>query len=126
HAGQGNYAAANAFLDAMAWYRRALGLPALTVDWGHLGEVGYLARRPELGERLERQGVLSFTVRQALALLEKAMQRRHVQISVMRVDWSRWRGLGVAGRVSPRFAHLCSQADASPNRAVNGILPGRE
>ena len=75
HAGQGNYAAANAFLDAMAWYRRASGLPALTINWGYLGEVGYLARRAELGERLERQGVLSFTVRQALVLLEKAMQR---------------------------------------------------
>ena len=62
HAGQGNYAAANAFLDALAWHRRASGLPALTVNWGYLGEVGYLARRSELGERLERQGVLSFTV----------------------------------------------------------------
>ena len=36
----------------------------------------------------------------------------------MRVDWSRWRGLGVTGRVSPRFAHLCGQADA-------GRRPGR-
>ena len=119
HAGQGNYAAANAFLDAMAWHRRASGLPALTVNWGYLGEVGYLARRAELGERLERQGVLSFTVPQALALLEKAMQRQHVQVSVMRVEWSRWRGLGVTGRVSPRFAHLCGQAEA-------GRRPGRE
>ena len=126
HAGQGNYAAANAFLDAMAWYRRASGLPALTVNWGYLGDVGYLARRAELGERLERQGVLSFTVRQALALLEKAMQRQHVQVSVMRVEWSRWRGLGVTGRVSPRFAHLCGQADAGHGRAVNGTLPGRD
>ena len=126
HAGQGNYAAANAFLDAMAWYRRASGLPALTVNWGYLGDVGYLARRSELGERLERQGVLSFTVRQALALLEKAIQRQHVQVSVMRVEWSRWRGLGVTGRVSPRFAHLCGQADAGHGRAVNGALPGRD
>ena len=66
HAGQGNYAAANAFLDAMAWHRRARGLPALAVNWGYLGEVGYLAQRTELGQRLERQGVLSFTVPQAL------------------------------------------------------------
>ena len=126
HAGQANYAAANAFLDAMAWYRRASGLPALTVNWGYVGDVGYLARRSELGDRLERQGVLSFTVRQALALLEKAMRRQHVQVSVMRMEWSRWRGLGVTGRVSPRFAHLCGQTDSSHDPAVNGASLGRE
>src|SRR5262249_30600903 len=104
-----------------------IGLPALTINWGHLGEVGYLARRSELGERLERQGVLSFTVRQALALLEKALQRRHVQVSVMRVEWSRWRGLGVTGRVSPRFAHIWGEADAGDDdRAADGTIPGRE
>jgi acyl transferase domain-containing protein/aryl carrier-like protein len=109
HAGQANYAAANTFLDGLAWHRRAHGLPALTVNWGYLAEVGYLAERPQLGERLQRQGVESFTVRQALALLERAMQRRAIQISAVRVNWSRWRGLGVTGRVSPRFAYLLEQ-----------------
>jgi NAD(P)-dependent dehydrogenase (short-subunit alcohol dehydrogenase family)/aryl carrier-like protein len=113
HAGQGNYASANSFLDALAWYRRARGMPALTVNWGYLGEVGYLAQRRQLGERLEQQGVLSFTVREALTLLGSAMRRRATQISVMRVDWSRWRGLGVTGRVSPRFAHLLKQGESN-------------
>ncbi len=119
HAGQGNYAAANAFLDALAWHRRARGLPALTVNWGYLGEVGYLAQRRQLGERLERQGILSFTVREALTLLESAMRRSAIQISVMRVDWSRWRGLGVTGRVSPRFAHLLQQRESSSAGSEN-------
>jgi acyl transferase domain-containing protein/aryl carrier-like protein len=126
HAGQGNYAAANAFLDAVAWYRRASGLPALTVNWGYLGEVGYLARRPDVGGRLEREGVLSFTVREALALLEKAMRRQQVQVSVIRADWARCRGLGVTGEVSPRFAHLSCQADADHGQAAQGSVSGRE
>ena len=126
HAGQGSYAAANAFLDAMAWYRRSCGLPALSVNWGHLGEVGYIARRAELSERLVRQGVLSLTVSQALAGLEKAIVRQHVQVSVMRADWTRWREHGVTDRVSPRFAHLCGQADGAPSGPSDGTLPARE
>ena len=44
----------------------------------------------------------------------------------MRVEWSRWRGLGVTGRISPRFAHLCGQADAGHVPAANAALPGRD
>ncbi len=106
HAGQANYSAANAMLDGLAHYRRNQALPALVVNWGHLGEVGYLAERQQLGERLQRQGVLSFTVRQATDCLEYAMQTQARQLSVLRMDWSIWRGLGVTDRVSNRFAHL--------------------
>ena len=106
HAGQANYSAANAMLDGLGHYRRSQGLPACVMNWGHLGEVGYLARRSELGERLERQGVLSFTVQQATDALEYALQTQATQLSVLRMDWSRWRGLSVSTRMSPRFAHL--------------------
>ncbi len=106
HAGQANYSAANALLDGLSHHRRAMGLPSLTMNWGHLGEVGYLAEREQLGQRLERQGVLSFSVKQALDCLEYAMQLRERQLSVLRIDWSVWRGLGITSRVSPRFAHL--------------------
>lgn len=111
HAGQANYSAANALLDGLAHYRRANGLPALVMNWGHLGEVGYLAEREQLGQRLERQGVLSFTVAQALACLEFAMQLQQIQLSVLRMDWTLWRGLGITSRVSPRFAHLLQHSD---------------
>src|SRR5262249_44332107 len=109
------------FLDSLAHHRRALGLPSLTVNWGYLGGVGYLAERPHLGERLERQGVLSFSVRQALILLERALQRRAVRVGVMRGAWARGRGRGVSGRVPPRFAHLCQQADPAGPAAADGL-----
>ena len=106
HAGQANYSAANAFLDGLAHYRRSQNLPACVMNWGHLGEVGYLAKRRQLGERLERQGVLSFTVQQATDCLDHALQIDATQLSVLRMDWSLWRGLGITSNVSPRFAHL--------------------
>lgn len=128
HAGQGNYAAANAFLDGMAHYRRANNLPCLTVNWGHVGEVGYLAERSELSDRLERQGVMSFTIDEAMECLDQAMHARAVQVSVMRVEWSRWTGLGVNGKISPRFAHLMPQRNGdeasfgqSPRELVQAV-----
>src|SRR5581483_10206545 len=45
--GQANYAAANAFLDGFAEYRRRRGLPATTINWGALAEVGVAARNSQ-------------------------------------------------------------------------------
>ena len=57
---QGNYAAANAFLDASPIID-ALGLPALTVNWGVLGGEGYVARNERVAEFLARQGTSSIS-----------------------------------------------------------------
>ena len=116
HAGQANYAAANAALDGLAHHRRGLGLPATVMNWGHVGEVGYLAERSELSARLERQGVLSFTIRQATDCLAAALMSRETQLSVLRMDWTLWRGLGITDSVPPKFAHLL--------RARNGVAEG--
>ncbi|MEM9588789.1 MAG: SDR family NAD(P)-dependent oxidoreductase, partial [Planctomycetota bacterium] len=109
HAGQANYAAANATLDGLAAHRRVQGLPALVVNWGHVGDVGYLAERRELGDRLERQGVMRFSLSEATGCLETLIHSGAVQASVLRMDWSRWRGIGTSDQVSPRFAHLVRQ-----------------
>ncbi|MFE0201101.1 SDR family NAD(P)-dependent oxidoreductase [[Kitasatospora] papulosa] len=76
NAGQGNYAAANAFLDALAAHRRACGLPGQSLAWGLWGEdAGGMAE--QLGradrERMERSGVHAISAEEGLKLFDAAV-----------------------------------------------------
>ena len=88
---QGNYAAANAFLDSLAHHRRALGLPALTVNWGVLGGDGYVARNERVAEFLARQGTTPISPGEVVALLESFLTTGIAQVMAIRVDWAKWR-----------------------------------
>ncbi|WP_053733775.1 type I polyketide synthase [Nocardia sp. NRRL S-836] len=71
-AGQGNYAAANSFLDALALHRHASGLPAQSLVWGlwELGMGGGLT--PAEADRAARQGFPALTEHEGLALFDAA------------------------------------------------------
>ncbi|WP_394827347.1 SDR family NAD(P)-dependent oxidoreductase [Pendulispora albinea] len=71
--GQANYAAANAFLDALAHLRRGRGQPALSLQWGSWGEVGMAAADHRRGERLAGRGMRSMSVDEALLAMEIAI-----------------------------------------------------
>lgn len=87
--GQGNYAAANSFLDTFAYYRRSLGLPAITINWGHLAGVGYVARHHEISELLTRMGIEGISPKQATVALGRILRRNPIQIGTMRMDWQK-------------------------------------
>ncbi len=74
NAGQGGYAAANAFLDALAAHRRARGLPAVSVAWGLWATAQGMGGR--LGEaelaRLARRGTIALEAEEGLELWERA------------------------------------------------------
>ncbi|MFN6534742.1 MAG: type I polyketide synthase [Nostoc sp. EkiNYC01] len=81
-AAQGNYAAANAFLDAFAHYRHSQGLPALSINWGAWAEVGMAAT---LGQSL---GVETIGVEQGLQVLESLLSQADMaQVGVIPVNW---------------------------------------
>jgi NAD(P)-dependent dehydrogenase (short-subunit alcohol dehydrogenase family)/acyl carrier protein len=88
---QGNYSAANAFLDSLTYHRQALGLPALTVNWGVLGGEGYVARNERVADFLARQGTMEISPGEATALLESFLHARSAQAIAIRVDWAKWR-----------------------------------
>ncbi|MBV8097990.1 MAG: SDR family NAD(P)-dependent oxidoreductase [Verrucomicrobia bacterium] len=88
---QGNYAAANAFLDSLAHHRRALGLPALTINWGALGGEGYVARNERVAEFLARQGTGELSPREVVDLMESSLAADSTQVIAIRVDWAKWR-----------------------------------
>ncbi|MHA7962371.1 SDR family NAD(P)-dependent oxidoreductase, partial [Streptomyces sp. L500] len=87
-AGQGNYAAANAYLDALATHRRRQGLPAVSLAWGLWAEHGGMARG--LGDteltRISRIGVAALTSEEGMRLFDAGCAAEEALLVPMRVD----------------------------------------
>ncbi|MGO8962191.1 SDR family NAD(P)-dependent oxidoreductase [Mycobacterium sp.] len=87
--GAANYAAANAFLDALAWHRRAEGRPALSVNWGPWAELGFFTRS-ELQSYFAQYGVEAMSAADSLRALSSLLARSATQAVVLDIDWARW------------------------------------
>jgi acyl transferase domain-containing protein len=88
-ASQGNYAAANAFLDALAHHRKRAGMVAQSLDWGAWSGEGMAARLDEVERvRLARVGFGALQEEAALSLLARAMDRPEAQLVLASIDTS--------------------------------------
>jgi malonyl CoA-acyl carrier protein transacylase/SAM-dependent methyltransferase len=121
--GQGlaHYAAANAFLDALAHYRRSLGLPALSIDWGPWAHLG-MAARNDLVERLGLFGIGGIAPEQGLRYLGALMSGGRTQAAVLEVDWDRLSRFGSMTR-SALLSGLArrSVVDPRPSSSEEGL-----
>ncbi|MFD5164413.1 type I polyketide synthase, partial [Streptomyces hawaiiensis] len=102
-AGQGNYAPANAFLDALAQHRRAHGLTATSLQWGHWRGSG-LGEGQE--ERFARTGVGAMDPELALVALRQALQDDETTLTVADVRWERAAEQGTTRRPDPLLRDL--------------------
>ncbi len=88
-AGQANHCAANAFLDGLAHYRRAMGLTGLSIQWGAVSQVGEAAERGA-DIRLEQKGIGAIAPNQVLEALELLITSSGVEVGVVPIEWSAW------------------------------------
>ncbi|RFS81056.1 SDR family NAD(P)-dependent oxidoreductase, partial [Actinomadura spongiicola] len=97
--GQGNYAAANTFLDALAHHRRANGLPATSLAWGLWSQTG--GTTGPLGAtdraRMRRTGVAALSDAEGLALFDAALGSPDATLVPVRLDHTALRAQAEAG-----------------------------
>jgi acyl carrier protein len=112
-AGQANYTAANTYLDALAQYRRSLGLPATSVAWGLWAQRSTMTAHADVG-RLARLGLLPMSAELAMTLFDAATAVDHPLVVAARLDPAGLRGRAENGTLPPVLRALV-RAAARPN-----------
>ncbi len=88
-AGQSNYAAANAFLDALAQCRRAMGFAGLSINWGPWAGVGQ-ASRGDILERLADRGMGAIQPAEGIAVFGELLRQGAAQVGVCAFEWPKF------------------------------------
>ncbi len=126
-AGQGNYAAANTFLDALAAYRRARGLAGLSLAWGPWAQTSGMTGR--LGEadlaRLARMGTAPLSIEQGLQLFDAACGAEEALLAPMRLDTAALRAQARAGMTPALLRGLVHVTARSKKDAAEQSLAER-
>ncbi len=129
--GAANYAAANAFLDALAWHRRAEGRPALSVNWGPWAGLGFFTRS-ELQDYFAQYGVEAMSAADSLRALSSLLERSATQAVVLDIDWAVWQpdlqppllaDLGIAPSADKAEAEPATGPGAGLYDALQGASP---
>ena len=125
--GQANHSAANAFLDALAWHRRSLGLPALSINWGAWSGVG-VAHRRNVAARAPGKGIGVIEPAFGLRVLERVLPLGLTQVACTPIDWVVLGRQFAQGQVPPLLGELVqpTTADRPERRANKGEARGAQ
>jgi acyl transferase domain-containing protein/NADP-dependent 3-hydroxy acid dehydrogenase YdfG/acyl carrier protein len=113
--GQASYAAANAALDALAFHRTMLGLPALSIAWGAWQGPGMSARRLPMDGPWRRL-LRPLSSADATAAMEDALEAKEPYRVIADIDWKRWPTVLSSARQLPIASELV--ADVSQDRST--------
>jgi polyketide synthase 1/15 len=119
-AGQGNYAAANAFLDGLAAHRRAAGLPGVSLVWGLWEQssamTAHLSGRDMA--RLNRDGVVAMSAAQALEMFDTALVLSRPVVVTARFDRAALDARAMGGDLPALFTGLARRQRRRPAEEV--------
>ncbi|WP_345607911.1 SDR family NAD(P)-dependent oxidoreductase, partial [Streptomonospora salina] len=124
--GQAAYAAANAYLDALAAHRRAAGLTATSLSWGLWADRSALTAEVGTSDlaRMNRQGLAgALETEQALELFDTALATGEAHLVAMPVDRDGLRERARSGGVPPVFRGLAGRprrGSAAPADTAEG------
>ncbi|MFF8697396.1 type I polyketide synthase, partial [Streptomyces sp. NPDC015144] len=136
--GQAAYAAANTFLDGLARYRRACGLPAVSLAWGLWDDTSTMTKDLAAADRarMARSGVAPMTAEEALGLLDAALLSELPVLVPARLDLSAPRLAGDPWEIpaplrdlvpaAPRRAAATATGDTSWLRQLAGLTPDEQ
>lgn len=110
---QSNYNAGNVFLDQLSHYRRSLGLPALTFNWGALEGAGFVARNEKTQQYLEMVGLGATTMEETLYLFSLGVPTDAVQLGTARCDWAALARFSPSISGSNMFAEVVPRSNSS-------------
>ncbi len=85
--GQASYCAANSFLVSLAHQLRKQGIPALTIDWGRIADVGYVSRRQDLSDYFDKIGEMGVRSEQGTYIVEQLLLRDATHATAMNLYW---------------------------------------
>ena len=120
-AGLSDYAAANAFLDALAHYRQAIGLKAASINWGPWADLGMVRSVTDLdARRWSEHGMSTIPPDLAMKALEEVIRHGTVQVSVLPMNWVQLRSAIPSLGRSPFLKELVANEPEKGERAAAG------